>query len=281
MDDTPHTLTGSAARFAPKENLYAFMRSLSRLPSAEAAPSAEGAPSTEGGEGGGLLRWFTGIPDSMFNGVLARRPAQSDESATIQAAVDYFSARPVGEMSWWLASQPGLEGWGDQLLAHGFHYTSGPPGMSLDLAHLPAPALPEGLRIERVSTPEQLQVWVNIFLAGYGVPAEAAPGFFRLLDDLGYDQPARNYLGYIEDRPATTSSVYFGAGVAGIYCVATLPEFRRRGLGAAMTISPLHEARELGYQTAILQSSQMGYPVYQRIGFRTTCQVDYYALKLE
>ena len=77
-------------------------------------------------------------------------------------------------------------------------------------------------------------------------------------------------------RPVAASSLVPGRGVAGVYCVATLPEARGRGLGTALTVLPLLEAREMGFHTGVLQSSDMGYPIYQKIGFRTTCLIDHY-----
>jgi predicted acetyltransferase len=68
--------------------------------------------------------------------------------------------------------------------------------------------------------------------------------------------------------------VFLGAGVAGVQFVATLPEARGQGLGAAMTLAPLRAARDLGYQAGILQSSEVGYKVYLRLGFVKVCEVD-------
>jgi len=53
--------------------------------------------------------------------------------------------------------------------------------------------------------------------------------------------------------------------------VVTLPEVRRRGIGAAMTLRVLHEARAIGYRVAVLTASPDGIGVYRRIGFREYC----------
>ena len=88
---------------------------------------------------------------------------------------------------------------------------------------------------------------------------------------LGLDLPIRNYLGYLNGGPVATSTVFYGGGVAGIYCVATLPEARGKGIGAAITLKPLLDTRDNdGYNYAVLFSTEMGTPVYQRIGFRMT-----------
>jgi len=58
-------------------------------------------------------------------------------------------------------------------------------------------------------------------------------------------------------------------GVAGVYNVATLAAYRRRGLGEGMTAHAAQEGARAGCRMASLQSSEMGLPVYTRMGFRT------------
>ena len=50
--------------------------------------------------------------------------------------------------------------------------------------------------------------------------------------------------------------------------VATLPEARGRGLGRLVTLAALRDARERGAGAAVLESSQMGYALYGRLGFQ-------------
>lgn len=76
------------------------------------------------------------------------------------------------------------------------------------------------------------------------------------------------YVGYIDRQSVSTSILYNGAGVSGIYGVGTIPTQRNKGIGAAMTLIPLLEARKHGYNFGVLFSSQMGCSVYKRLGFR-------------
>jgi predicted GNAT family acetyltransferase len=54
----------------------------------------------------------------------------------------------------------------------------------------------------------------------------------------------------------------------GIYNAATLPAFRRRGLGTAVTALLMHDAQARGCRTASVQSTKVAEHVYAMVGFR-------------
>jgi len=53
----------------------------------------------------------------------------------------------------------------------------------------------------------------------------------------------------------------------GIYAVATVPEWRRRGVARALMQGVLGDAYRRGARTATLQSTPMGVPLYTSMGF--------------
>ena len=75
------------------------------------------------------------------------------------------------------------------------------------------------------------------------------------------------FLATVDGAPAATSGLVLTEDVAGIYNVATLPDHRGKGLGAAITWAAAHAGAEAGRTEAILQSSKEGEPVYRRMGF--------------
>jgi GNAT superfamily N-acetyltransferase len=80
------------------------------------------------------------------------------------------------------------------------------------------------------------------------------------------------YIAYQDGEAVATSALLLRAGVAGIFAVATIPRARRRGIGALLTLVPLLEARRRGYRVGTLQATPMGFPVYERLGFREVCR---------
>ena len=61
----------------------------------------------------------------------------------------------------------------------------------------------------------------------------------------------------------------FGEGVAGVFNIATVPAYRGRGYGRAVSSRIVADGVARGADLAYLQSSEDGYPLYQSMGFRT------------
>jgi GNAT superfamily N-acetyltransferase len=90
------------------------------------------------------------------------------------------------------------------------------------------------------------------------------------------EPPLRYYLARVDGVPVGGSLMLMGEAVAGLFAVGTVPEARRHGVGAAITDSPMREAREHGYRYGILSASVMGESVYRRLGFVEYCRLETY-----
>jgi len=67
-----------------------------------------------------------------------------------------------------------------------------------------------------------------------------------------------------------------GTETAGIYDVNVIKEFRGRGIGTALVNTTLAQAKHLGYPTAVLSATGMGFNVYQRAGFREVGKLSFW-----
>ena len=164
----------------------------------------------------------------------------------------------------------------ERLTAAGLVEEAAEPCMAVDLRSLPKTwEAAEGLSIEKVSPGGLGGEYAEVLSAGFGLPEEISRDFAEIINGAVPDEEVTiaGYLGRLDGRAVSTSMLVAAGGVAGIYNVATLADFRGRGIGAALTIAPLLEVSKSGYRIGALQSSEMGYGVYQRLGFREYCRL--------
>ncbi len=221
--------------------------------------------------------FLTGIPSPVFNGVFRAQLDEDQLDAKIEDAMAVFKA--IGApMTWWTGPATRPADLGKHLQEHGLQHEYDFAGMAIDLLTLGDAQPPARLAIEPVRSAQSLRRWCDVLTRGFGMPALVGDAYLDMFvrTGLGEELPWRWYLGLLEGEPVATSMLALSAGVAGIYYVATLPEARGRGIGTAMSLRPLLDAREMGYRAGILRSSEMGAGVYRRLGFREYCKIGRY-----
>jgi ribosomal protein S18 acetylase RimI-like enzyme len=77
------------------------------------------------------------------------------------------------------------------------------------------------------------------------------------------------YLAREDGQVAAVGFGVFADGMVGIFNIATLPAYRGRGYGRAVSSRIVADGIARGAGLAYLQSSDDGYPLYQSMGFRT------------
>ncbi len=119
----------------------------------------------------------------------------------------------------------------------------------------------------RQLTSKERELHVSIASAGFDAPAAL---FEELVSEPLFALPGfRAYVGSSHDEPVTTALAMTEKDHVGVYNVATLPAHRGRGYGAAVTAQAVLDGFASGASFAVLQSSDAGFAVYQRLGFRT------------
>jgi GNAT superfamily N-acetyltransferase len=250
--------TGRAA--AVEENLLDFFRQIAALPGGELD------------DGPRLLRWTTGLPSPMHNGVARADLAEDEVETAVAEIAGHFAGRGV-PFFWWTGPSSSPSDLNERLERSGLRDSGRDwPGMAMPLDGMRDP--PTGIAVERVEGEQQLEEWSRVFAAAFGIPGWAGQSWVGAARRRGFaGLPWRHYLARLDGQPVGTGLAHFGADVVGLYGIATIPEARRRGVGAALTLVPMHEARDERYRAAILHTTPEGEPLCRSLGFVEYCRI--------
>lgn len=261
------------------ENLHDLFRSMANdLPNGELAESEK------------LSRHHTFPTNPMFKGVWNTRLSESEADAAIEETIAWFRERDAPYFFWWTGPETtpadlpqrlqshGLIDMAEQQkeMAAGIEQTElGAPCMVAELGKMNESALtrtPEEFVVREVASEAELDDFKKVFVETYEIPEWAGQAWVDATRTIGIGRtPWRMFVGYLNDEPVATNMLFNGGGVASVYAIATVPSARGKGVGGAITLKPLIEARDRdGYKYAVLFSTEMGIRVYQRIGFRLT-----------
>jgi GNAT superfamily N-acetyltransferase len=129
------------------------------------------------------------------------------------------------------------------------------------------PAKTTGDGTVRAIRSDEGRVFCETMAAGFEAPAEI---ILSLMTDELIDAPwAASYLVEAGGVPVATGLGILSGDYIGVYNIATLPEHRGRGYGRLVTERTIADGFAAGATKAYLQSSSMGKPLYESMGFRT------------
>jgi ribosomal protein S18 acetylase RimI-like enzyme len=220
--------------------------------------------------------WVTGgAGDPYTNTVASARFDAATADARIAEIVAAYDALPAPFL-WWRSPDHTPSDLGERLEGAHVFALGDAPAMAMDLATMgPAPAADGDLEIRGVRDEAGLRDYFGILASeppDEGAPPQWPPDKLErvvahLRPRVVLEPAPLRQVGYLHGRPVATARLSLAGGAAGIYAIATLPEARGRGIGARMTHAVMATGRDLGYRVATLQSSEMGYRIYLRLGF--------------
>ena len=158
---------------------------------------------------------------------------------------------------------------------NGLRHTVQLPGMCADRLLPPRRRLPD-LEIRRVGDEPTRLAFCEIGCACFHVPLNWFREIFLTREI--WEEGFVGFVGYWKGEAVATAATMTAAGVVGVYNVATLPAYRRRGHGESVVRYALDMARqENNCERTILQATEHGLQLYQSMGYRTVTAVDVYA----
>lgn len=179
-------------------------------------------------------------------------------------AAEFFSASEEGyTVRLEAGAHPALE---EALRSRGWQADHDLP--VLVLPHIPQPPpLPSGLTIRRVTDAALLRDYVARKSDGPPGPWDGIDALLHPTLQCALDPEIALFVGYVDGMPIAQSALYRVGDIAEIGGVATHPAYRRRAIGAALTWAAVAEGAARGCTSAALAATELGLPVYQRMGF--------------
>lgn len=217
---------------------------------------------------GGVVTVLTGLPMDWFNQVLIER--EEATAAGVLAGVgqarergDHFVVRlreGIDDRFIPTLTQAGLAPAGED--------TSMPGMVAFPIDHdaIAEHASPE-FEIRRVTDAAGIGAHRQAVTAGFGSDPAVALG--TACQDLLERPECVVYVGYADGDPVVSGLRWRTGRTVGVYSIGTIESARRRGYGAAMTARVVADGVVAGCDVAALQASEMGRPIYERLGFRT------------
>ena len=137
------------------------------------------------------------------------------------------------------------------------------------------------IRVDQITSKDLIiNFWSDLVSTVYNTSSTEFKKFVTYLASVKKFNHIKFYVGYFNHSPAATSMLIERDDAVDIHWVGTLPEFRNRGLGQAVTVSPLQKINTPNViKTAILYASAMGKPLYEKIGFSEVGECHVYGMK--
>ena len=216
-------------------------------------------PGSESAEFDGFYVRSHPLPTETLNEVhVTKRPEDPDR--ILQEALRYFESRSP---QWRLICR---SEWASLISAACRRSGLEPGHDSPEMILLPdhASAVPQVGDCRRVESLADLRVFQRTFSLANQLPETSFWVAKPLLVAPEWDL----FVGFLDGKPVATGVAFTSDSVSGVWAIATIPESRGRGIGTAVTSAVIHAGRSKGAIAAHLWATEMGFPVYHKMGFR-------------
>lgn len=230
----------------------------------------------------GVTAIFAGVPMPFFNLLFpdAAFDTAAELTARLRSGMEWAATRNVPWLAalncGWFANES--QGRPEEVAAGlGLAPQIALKGMIADELEAVTRPAPE-LEYRPARDAETRRAMVEINWQAYGMPAGG--GTMDLDTEAIWAKPSYGVVGYAGGKPVTCSATFLVDGCLYVGWVATLPEHQRKGYGDAVMRRSLDEAaNDHGPRRSVLHATPAGFPVYEKMGYRTVCDYTLYAPK--
>lgn len=212
------------------------------------------------------FRMKSSLPHPLFNNIL-KTNLRSEVQNHIRTIIHDYNENQV-PFIWRVWDHDNPKNLDSLLRENGAYQIPGTALMAIDLEsyHPMSEPLPE-LKIRTVRNQKHSIDFSECSSAVFDIPKLVSTTISEIIGK--QDQNIDSYIGYIEDTPVSTGTIFYSNGVAGIYNVATLPDFQGKGIGVEMMTTMLLKAKLDDIKTTLLHATPAGIRLYEKLGFQT------------
>jgi ribosomal protein S18 acetylase RimI-like enzyme len=211
-----------------------------------------------------------GVDYVCGNGVIENDGSRIPTEKEIDQTIQYFSAKKLPFM-WWTSAKI--------LETKGFQFGGILTGIALDISQgvsLPSPTVPD-LNIKIVHTESELRAFRDVAVDAFAMNAKAAEQWLALNDSIMKRGEQIHFIAYLNEVPVGTATLSVSSS-AGIWNLATAPNYRKHGIGGALVQVALVEAKKRQYSRvmAILMPKGLAWGLFTKLGFQAVCEFPFY-----
>ena len=219
----------------------------------------------------GAFAVVTGALSNIENGIVGERDDVSPEAAA--DLVTWVRDHEV-PASWICEGVEASGGLAEALRALGCQEERTGVDMGAELAAVRGVGAEiAGLTLEEVESASGIDAWLDVAQAsGWFDGAGVREGQRRLYTAVGTgrNRPHRHWLARRDGEAVGCATAFFAGETALLENLAVVPSERRRGIGTALTMLWVREARRLGCRLAVLGPTPDARPFYERLNFTLT-----------
>lgn len=230
----------------------------------------------------GVTLVCSGVPVSVFNAALLSSPedvVKASLDRRIAMAAVYFGAKGL-PWSFWLCEdllEPATRPRAQSIFSkRRLRLLIEPPGMIAPRLEPPIRPVPL-LEFRPVMDAVSRLAFCRITSVAFDIPISTSRDVYD--SERVWNGALRGWIGYLRGEPVATAATVFDGASVGVYSVATLPEHRRRGYAEAMVRHALScAAATTGVEQTVLQSTRVGFKLYQRMGYQVMTRFAVYTV---
>ena len=209
------------------------------------------------------FRFRSGLTSGFTDGVLRTAVAPEALASLVDDVRAWF---PLGTPWVWLVSaldRP--QDLAARLAAAGFHRRGVLPAMTRGLADFDATAR-SPIDVVEVRDTADLEAWLSVRNANHPMDVATRTAWLRTHSP-SLDPGFRQFVARAGGRPVGSLTLFLHGETAGLSHVDVILDSRGMGVGTALTRSALSAAIHMGARRAVLTATELGVPLYRRLGF--------------